>query len=111
GVRIDREVGHDLTHCRQLIADVEEAEAQRLLHLLDDLEVRSNTGPRIEVELDHRPSPAGDADRASSKGVKVPPRDRHLQADFAVSRRWTNSAGTALPWVAMSAPAKAGSGK
>ena len=54
GVRIDREVGDDLTHRRQLVADVEQAEPKRLLDLLHDLEVRRHAGARIEMELDHR---------------------------------------------------------
>ena len=54
GVRIDREIGDDLAHGRQLVADVEQAEPERLFHLLHDLQVGGDTGARIEMELDHR---------------------------------------------------------
>ena len=53
GVRVDREVGHDLAHGRQLVADVKQPEAKRLSDLLDDLEVRGDARTRIVPKLDH----------------------------------------------------------
>ena len=52
-VRIDREIGDHLAHRRQLVTDVDRPEPERLLHLLDDLEVGCDAGGRVEVELDH----------------------------------------------------------
>ena len=53
GVRVDREIGDDLAHRRQLVADVDRPQPQRLLDLLHDLQVGGDTGARVEVELDH----------------------------------------------------------
>ena len=54
GVRIDREVGDDLANGRQLVADVERAEAECVLHLPHDLQIGRNSRLWVEVELDHR---------------------------------------------------------
>jgi len=55
GVRVDREVGDDFAHRRQLVSHLDRPEPERLLDLLDDLQVRRNTGPWVEMELDHSP--------------------------------------------------------
>ena len=43
-VRVDREIGDHLAHRRQLVTDVDRPEPERLLHLLDDLEVGCDAG-------------------------------------------------------------------
>jgi xylose isomerase len=53
GVRVDREIRDDLAHGRQLVADVERAEPQRVLHLADDLQVGRDSRLRVEMKLDH----------------------------------------------------------
>jgi hypothetical protein len=53
GVRVDREARDHLFHRRELLADVEEAESQRVTDLLDDLLVGRDARTRIEVEFDH----------------------------------------------------------
>ena len=90
GVRIDREVGDDLTHRGQLVADVEQPEPKRLLHLLDDLEVRRHAGPRIEMELDHRPVPRRKL-IVHEQQYKL---DGHFSRQIAVTIRSAND----LPW-------------
>ena len=54
-VRVDGELGHDLAHRRELVAHVDDAEPQRILHLLHDLQVGRDARVRVEVKLDHRP--------------------------------------------------------
>ena len=66
GVRVDRELGDDLAHRRQLVADIEQAQPQSLLHLLHDLQVHRQAGVLIQVELHRRESTVGPL------GVHVP---------------------------------------
>ena len=53
-VRVDREIRDDLAHRRQLVADVERAEPERVLHLPHDLQIGRDAGLLVEMELDHR---------------------------------------------------------
>ena len=53
-VRVDREGGNHLPDRRQLVSLGEIAQPQRVLHLLDDLQVRRHARARIEAELDGR---------------------------------------------------------
>ena len=43
---------HDLFHGRKLIPGLEDAEPDSLVHLLDELQVRRDSGV-VEMELDH----------------------------------------------------------
>src|SRR5205085_9734653 len=52
-VRVDGKVGDDLADGRQLVADLDRSQTERVLDLLHDLEVRRDSGVRVEVELDH----------------------------------------------------------
>ncbi len=54
GVGVDGEVPHDVLDRRQLVALAEQAEPERAADLLDQLEVRRDPGPPVQVELDHR---------------------------------------------------------
>ena len=53
-VRVDGQRGDHLPHLRQLVALDEIAEPQRVLDLLDDLQVGRDARARIEAELDGR---------------------------------------------------------
>src|SRR5690348_14396979 len=53
GVRVDRDGSDDFLHSGQLVTGAEHPEAERVLHLLDDLEIRSDPGAALEPELDH----------------------------------------------------------
>src|SRR5439155_18064061 len=57
-VRVDRQLGHDLTHRRQLVAVREQTQTARLLDLLDDLEVGDEAGTVVAMKLDHTWSPS-----------------------------------------------------
>ncbi len=46
----------DLLGRRQLVARLEQAELQGLMHLLDQLQVGGDAGTGVELELDHDPS-------------------------------------------------------
>ena len=48
----NRQRSDDLLHRRQLVAGAQHAEADRLPDLLDDLQIRRDTGA-FEMELDH----------------------------------------------------------
>jgi hypothetical protein len=48
-------VRHHVLDRRQLITLAQHAEAQRLAHLPHQLLIRRQTGPGIQVKLDHRP--------------------------------------------------------
>ena len=52
-VRVDRQAGDHLLHRRELVADVEEPEAERVADLLDDLLVGRDSRALVEMELDH----------------------------------------------------------
>ena len=54
GVRVDRQARHHVLDRRQLVALAQQAEPQRLPHLLDHLQVRRDAGAGVQVELDHR---------------------------------------------------------
>ena len=53
GVRVDRDLRDHLLDRGQLVALGQQAQQQRLAHLLDDLQVRRDAGARVEMELDH----------------------------------------------------------
>jgi hypothetical protein len=53
GVGVDGDLGDDVFHGRELVADVEDAEAQGLADLLDELEIRGQARARVDAELDH----------------------------------------------------------
>jgi len=53
-VRVDRQPGRHVLDLRQLVTLVQEAQPQRLPHLVDQLQVRRDAGPAVQVELDHR---------------------------------------------------------
>ena len=53
GVGVDRQARHHLLDRRQLVALPQQAQPQRVAHLLDDLQVRRHAGAAIEMELDH----------------------------------------------------------
>jgi hypothetical protein len=44
-----------LAHCGQLVARAELVQAQRLLYLLRELQVRCDPRPAVEIEDDHAP--------------------------------------------------------
>ena len=50
------DLGDDLAHGGQLIADVEHAHPQRLPHLLHKLEVGRHSRPPVDPEVDHLPA-------------------------------------------------------
>ena len=52
-VRVDGEMGDDVLHRRELVTLVQQPEAQGLLHLLDDLQVRRDARAGVEMEVDH----------------------------------------------------------
>ena len=52
-IRVDREPRDNLLDGRQLVALLQEAEAQRVPDLLNDLRVRRDAGPRVEVKSNH----------------------------------------------------------
>ena len=54
-VRVDRQLRDDLLRGRQLVARPQQAEPQRVMDLLDQLEVGGDTGAGVELELDHVP--------------------------------------------------------
>jgi ABC-type Mn2+/Zn2+ transport system ATPase subunit len=54
GVRIDRQPGRHVFDLRQLIALAQQAQPQRLPDLMDQLQVRRDARPAVQVELDHR---------------------------------------------------------
>jgi len=54
---VDCQLRNDVPDLRELIARREVAETQRVLDLLDDLEVRRYTRAEIEAELQCRGSP------------------------------------------------------
>ena len=56
-VGVDRELADDVLHRRQLVTLGEQAEPQGAAYLLDELLVRRDAGPAVEVELDHRQTP------------------------------------------------------
>ena len=56
GVRVDRQARDDLLDRRELVARMQDPEAQRLLDLLDDLEIGGDARASVEAELDHFPS-------------------------------------------------------
>ena len=56
GVGVDGEVRHHVLDRRQLVALAEQPEPERPADLLDQLEVRRDAGPPVQVELDHQPS-------------------------------------------------------
>ena len=56
GVGVDGQLGHHLFDRRQLLALVQQAEAQCLADLLDDLEIGRDAGAAVQVELDHERS-------------------------------------------------------
>ena len=53
GVGVDRQLRDDLLRRRQLVTGLEQSELQRLVDLLDELEVGGDARARVEVELDH----------------------------------------------------------
>ena len=53
GVGVDGEVPHHVLDRRQLVALAEQSEPERAAHLLDELEVRRDPGPPVQVKLDH----------------------------------------------------------
>ena len=53
-VRVDRQLRHDVLDRRQLVALAQQAEPQRLPHLLHELQVGETPGPAVQVELDQR---------------------------------------------------------
>ena len=53
GVGVDRQLGHHLLGGRQLVARLEEPELQRLMDLLDQLQVGGDARGGVELELDH----------------------------------------------------------
>ena len=57
GVRVDRQLRNDVPDLRELIARREVAEAERVLDLLDELQVRRHTRAEIEAELHRRDPP------------------------------------------------------
>ena len=54
-VRVDRQRGDHVPDLGQLVAGLEVAQPQGVLHLLDELQVRRHAGGRVEPELDRRP--------------------------------------------------------
>jgi hypothetical protein len=54
-VRVDRDLGHDLTHGGQLIAGLQQAQAHRLPDLVDELTVSRDPGTGVQPESDQRP--------------------------------------------------------
>ena len=55
-VRVDRQLRHHLAHLRQLVTRLQVAQTQRLLDLLDQLQIRRDPRSRIERERDRRAS-------------------------------------------------------
>ena len=53
-VGVDRQPGDDVLDRRELVPLAQQPEPQRLPHLLDHLQVRRDTGPAVQRELDHR---------------------------------------------------------
>ena len=53
GVGVDGQLGHHLLDRRQLVALAQQAEAQCLADLLDDLEIGGDAGAAVQMELDH----------------------------------------------------------
>ena len=56
GVRVDRHLGDDVLDRRELVAFVEQPEAQGLADLLDQLPIGGDAGSGIDAELDQQES-------------------------------------------------------
>ena len=54
GVRVDRDLGHDLADRRQSVTRSQQSEAHRLADLVDELAVGGDAGPGIQPEVDQR---------------------------------------------------------
>ena len=54
GVRVDGDSRDDLPHCRQLVTNLEHAQAKRPLYLLHQLQVGRHARSAIQVELGQR---------------------------------------------------------
>ena len=65
-VRVDRQRGDHVPDLRQLVAQREVAQPQRVLDLVHQLQVGRHPGGRIQPELDRRPRPARPAPRRAA---------------------------------------------